>query len=34
MIKIICLGKIKEQYLNNLIDDYKKRILKYHKFFL
>ena len=31
MIKIICLGKIKEQYLNNLIDDYKKRILKYHK---
>ena len=31
MIKIICLGKIKEKYLNDLIDDYKKRISKYHK---
>ena len=31
MIKIICLGKIKEQYLNEMIDDYKKRISKYHK---
>ena len=31
MIKIICLGKIKEKYLNDLIDDYKKRITKYHK---
>ena len=31
MIKIICLGKIKENYLNDLIDDYKKRISKYHK---
>lgn len=31
MIKIICLGKIKEDYLNNLINDYKKRISKYHK---
>lgn len=31
MIKIICLGKIKEDYLNKLIDDYKKRISKYHK---
>lgn len=31
MIKIICLGKIKEQYLIDLIDDYKKRINKYHK---
>ena len=26
MIKIICMGKIKEDYLNKLIDDYKKRI--------
>lgn len=31
MIKIICMGKIKEDYLNKLIDDYKKRISKYHK---
>ena len=31
MINIICIGKIKERYLNELIDDYKKRISKYHK---
>lgn len=31
MIKIICHGKIKEDYLNKLIEDYKKRITKYHK---
>ena len=31
MIKIICIGKIKENYLNDLIDDYKKRISKYTK---
>ena len=31
MIKIICVGKIKENYLNELIDDYLKRISKYHK---
>ena len=31
MIKIICHGKIKEKYLNDLIEDYKKRISKYHK---
>ena len=31
MIKIICVGKIKEDYLNNLINDYKTRITKYHK---
>src|SRR5574344_1971198 len=31
MIKIICLGKIKEDYLNKLCDDYQKRIGKYHK---
>lgn len=31
MIRIICLGKIKEEYLKNAIDDYVKRISKYHK---
>ena len=31
MINIICSGKIKESYLNELIDDYKMRISKYHK---
>ncbi len=31
MIKIICLGKIKEKYLVDLIDDYTGRINKYHK---
>lgn len=31
MIKILCVGKIKEKYLNDLIDDYKTRITKYHK---
>jgi 23S rRNA (pseudouridine1915-N3)-methyltransferase len=31
MIKIICIGKIKESYLTELINDYKKRINKYHK---
>ena len=31
MINIICMGKIKEKYLNELIDDYSKRISKYHK---
>ncbi len=31
MIKIICLGKIKEKYLTDLIEDYKKRISRYHK---
>ena len=31
MIKIICLGKIKEDYLNKMIEDYQKRISKYHK---
>ncbi len=30
MIKIICLGKIKEKYLSELIADYKNRIEKYH----
>lgn len=31
MIKIICVGKIKEKYLEDLINDYKKRISKYQK---
>ena len=31
MIKILCIGKIKENYLNDLINDYKTRISKYHK---
>lgn len=31
MIRILCVGKIKENYLNELIDDYLKRISKYHK---
>ncbi|MBE6160809.1 MAG: 23S rRNA (pseudouridine(1915)-N(3))-methyltransferase RlmH [Firmicutes bacterium] len=31
MIKIICSGKLKEQYLNDLVNDYLKRINKYHK---
>ena len=31
MIKIICMGKIKEDYLNKMISDYKTRISRYHK---
>ena len=31
MIKIICIGKIKEKYLTDGINDYLKRISKYHK---
>ncbi len=31
MIKIICLGKIKENYLTELINDYLKRINRFHK---
>ena len=31
MIRIICLGKIKENYLKLAIDDYLNRINKYHK---
>ena len=31
MIKIICVGKIKENYLTDMINDYLKRINKYHK---
>lgn len=31
MIRILCVGKIKEKYLTELINDYKQRITKYHK---
>ena len=31
MIKIICVGKVKERYLREGIEDYTKRISKYHK---
>lgn len=31
MIRILCVGKIKEDYLKELIKDYQKRIQKYHK---
>lgn len=31
MIKIICVGKIKEKYLQEAISDYMKRLSKYHK---
>lgn len=30
MIKIICLGKLKEKYLTELVNDYLHRIKKYH----
>ncbi len=32
MIKIICVGKIKEIYLKSAIDEYSKRLSKYTKF--
>ena len=31
MIKIICLGKLKEKYLHEAVQEYKKRISKYSK---
>ena len=31
MIKIICIGKLKEKYLSEFVDDYKNRVGKYHK---
>lgn len=31
MIKIICVGKLKEEYLKDAIKEYQKRINKYHK---
>ena len=30
MIKILCVGKLKEDYLKSLVADYQKRISKYH----
>lgn len=29
MIKIVCVGKLKEQYLKDAIEEYKKRLSKY-----
>lgn len=31
MIKVICLGKLKEKYLVDFVNDYVKRIHRYHK---
>lgn len=31
MIRLLCVGKIKENYLNELINDYRTRISKYMK---
>ena len=31
MIKIVCVGKIKDNHLKSLIDDYAKKINHYHK---
>ncbi len=31
MIKIICIGKLKEDYLKKAMEEYKKRITKYFK---
>lgn len=31
MIKLICVGKVKDDSLKSLINDYQKRIQKYHK---
>ena len=31
MIKILCVGKIKEQFYRDAIDEYMKRLTKYHK---
>ena len=31
MIKIICVGRIKEAFYRDAIDEYLKRMLKYHK---
>lgn len=31
MIKLICVGKVKDKNLNNLIEDYYKKINHYHK---
>lgn len=31
MIKIIVVGKLKEKYLKDMVNDYLKRLIKYHK---
>ena len=31
MLKLVCVGKVKDSSLKALIDDYSKRIQKYHK---
>ena len=31
MIKVICVGKLKESYISMFVNDYCKRINKYHK---
>ncbi|MBQ6478408.1 MAG: 23S rRNA (pseudouridine(1915)-N(3))-methyltransferase RlmH [Erysipelotrichaceae bacterium] len=31
MIKILCVGKVKDKNLKNLIDDYASRISRYHR---
>ena len=31
MIKIICVGKLKEKYWKSAVDEYTKRISKYSK---
>ena len=31
MIKVICVGKLKEKYLISLVEDYLNRVNKYHK---
>ena len=31
MIKIICVGKIKESFYRDAIEEYMKRLSKYHK---
>ena len=31
MIKILCVGKIKEQFYRDAIEEYMKRLTKYHK---
>ena len=31
MIKIVCVGKIKEKYMRDAVQDYMMRISKYHK---
>lgn len=34
MIKIVCFGRLKENYLVNAVNDYFERINKYHKLFI